>query len=173
MPLPQQLIEQARHLASRGTGGRPRQDHLRRAASTAYYALFHFLIDQTCRSFLGTPSGAEARALHAVLARAFDHASMKRVCVAFGAASLPVRFRPGLGARPIPTDLSRVSDIFTTLQERRHSADYDRLRRFQRQEVLTLIDEAERAMQLWPSVRPTQAGRLFMLALLVGDRIRE
>lgn len=46
MPLALRLIEQARHLTMRDSSGRPRQDHLRRAVSTAYYGLFHFLIDQ-------------------------------------------------------------------------------------------------------------------------------
>jgi uncharacterized protein (UPF0332 family) len=37
------LLADAHHLASRG-GKRPNQSSLRRAVSTAYYALFHLLI---------------------------------------------------------------------------------------------------------------------------------
>ncbi len=38
------LLEQAYHLASLETGD-PKQSSLRRAVSTAYYALFHLRID--------------------------------------------------------------------------------------------------------------------------------
>jgi uncharacterized protein (UPF0332 family) len=43
MPYPAHLLEQAKHLANREKK-RPRQASLRRAVSTAYYALFHLLI---------------------------------------------------------------------------------------------------------------------------------
>ena len=43
MTLANDLPAQAKHLASRERG-RPRQASLRRAASAAYYALFHLLI---------------------------------------------------------------------------------------------------------------------------------
>ena len=39
------LLEQAYHLANRESGD-PKQASLRRAVSTAYYALFHLLIDE-------------------------------------------------------------------------------------------------------------------------------
>ncbi len=42
MPLAQDLLEQARHLANREPK-RPKQASLRRAVSRAYYALFHLL----------------------------------------------------------------------------------------------------------------------------------
>lgn len=40
------LLEQAYHLANLDSG-EPKQASLRRAVSTAYYALFHLLIDET------------------------------------------------------------------------------------------------------------------------------
>src|SRR5712692_5365690 len=45
MPYADDLLEQARHLANREKK-RPRQASLRRAVSTAYYALFHLLISE-------------------------------------------------------------------------------------------------------------------------------
>lgn len=47
-----QLLHQARHLAIKEPS-RPQQASLRRAVSTAYYALFHFLIDEACRIWVG------------------------------------------------------------------------------------------------------------------------
>ena len=43
MTLASDLLAQAKHLAGRERG-RPRQASLRRAASAAYYALFHLLL---------------------------------------------------------------------------------------------------------------------------------
>ena len=49
MAYPEDLLEQANHLARREPK-RPKQASLRRAVSTAYYALFHLLIGQAVRN---------------------------------------------------------------------------------------------------------------------------
>jgi hypothetical protein len=66
------LLKQAYHLA-RKERKNPKQASLRRAVSTAYYALFHLLIDEA----VGNWSVARQRSL---LARTFDHGPMRRVC---------------------------------------------------------------------------------------------
>lgn len=48
MPFPEDLLQQAYDLASKEPEN-PKQTSLRRAVSTAYYALFHLLIDEGCR----------------------------------------------------------------------------------------------------------------------------
>jgi len=45
MPFAEDLLEQAKHLANREPK-RPEQASLRRAVSTAYYALFHLLVSE-------------------------------------------------------------------------------------------------------------------------------
>jgi hypothetical protein len=47
------LLEQAVTLA-RLDARRPKQANLRRAISAAYYALFHLLVDEACRSQIGS-----------------------------------------------------------------------------------------------------------------------
>jgi hypothetical protein len=47
------LLEQARVLAKLDTRGKPRQANLRRAVSSLYYALFHFLVERACRAIIG------------------------------------------------------------------------------------------------------------------------
>jgi hypothetical protein len=171
LALPARLIEQARHLAHRDSSGRPRQDHLRRAISTAYYALFHFLIDQGCRAFIG--SANESIALRGVLARAFDHSAMRKASSSFAAGALPRKLAPALAGSAVPPNLRLIAESFQTLQQKRHEADYDALIRFNRADTLGLIDLSEEAMTLWPSVAATRAGRLYLVALLAGERIRE
>jgi len=62
------LLEQAYHLANLETGD-PKQSSLRRSVSTAYYALFHLLIDEA----VGNWGVARQRS---ILARTFDHGKM-------------------------------------------------------------------------------------------------
>jgi hypothetical protein len=72
MRLPEDLLEQARHLVKREPK-RPKQASLRRAISTAYYALFHLLILETVLNW----RRAEDRVK---LARMFEHAHMRSIC---------------------------------------------------------------------------------------------
>jgi hypothetical protein len=64
------LLEQAYHLARRERKN-PIQASLRRAVSTAYYALFHLLIDEAVGNWA-------VERQRSVLARTFDHGRMKR-----------------------------------------------------------------------------------------------
>src|SRR5207244_9550686 len=66
------LLEDAYHLAARG-GNNPKQSSLRRSVSTAYYALFHLLIDETVSKW------AVVRQ-RSILARTFEHGKMKGIC---------------------------------------------------------------------------------------------
>jgi len=66
------LLEQAQHLAQREPK-RPRQASLRRAVSSAYYALFHLLISETTKNW-------KRPAERHTLARMFDHGPMGKVC---------------------------------------------------------------------------------------------
>ncbi|HQZ68834.1 MAG TPA: hypothetical protein PLY87_27290 [Planctomycetaceae bacterium] len=44
------LLQQAESLARLDQRGAPRQANLRRAVSSTYYALFHFLVDESCKA---------------------------------------------------------------------------------------------------------------------------
>jgi uncharacterized protein (UPF0332 family) len=169
--LAEQLLEQARHLAFREVSGRPRQAQLRRAVSSAYYGLFHFLVDKASRLIVGGGGGNEA--IRAILSRTFEHASMKRTSAAFASGSLPNKLAPGLAGGVIPPNLQKIAKTFRTRQSQRHDADYDLLLRFSRADVASLIDDAELAMKLWPTVAADRAARLYLLALFMGERIRD
>ena len=111
MSLAEDLLVQADHLINKD-GANPKQASLRRAVSTAYYALFHLLIDEA----VGNWAVARQRSR---LARTFDHGSMKRVCddqvKSFYSAG-----RPASGLL-----LKDVAETFSELQLKRHTADYD------------------------------------------------
>ena len=59
MPFPDDLLEQAIDLAMKETG-EPKQAGLRRAVSTAYYALFHFLIEEVVNKWASSAAAKYA-----------------------------------------------------------------------------------------------------------------
>src|SRR5437773_5383463 len=74
------LVAQARMLASREPR-RPKQATLRRSVSTAYYGLFHFLIEESTALLFG--GGQADAAFRHLAARAFVHGKMRSVCKEF------------------------------------------------------------------------------------------
>ena len=52
------LLAQARSLAT-SDAKKPKQANLRRAISSAYYALFHFLCEEVTKTFVGAGSRIE------------------------------------------------------------------------------------------------------------------
>lgn len=118
--LHRQLLEQARHLATRERR-RPRQGSLRRAVSTAYYALFHLIVHEAAQKLL---RGNAAEPLRPLLGRAFVHGDMKAAARSFAGGTLPATikaYQPG----PVSAELRQVAEAFVVLQELRHQADYD------------------------------------------------
>ena len=80
MSLHEDLLEQAQQLIAIDSR-RPKQASLRRAVSTAYYALFHLLIDEASRRVVADSGQPELRCL---VARAYKHSDMKEACKGFG-----------------------------------------------------------------------------------------
>lgn len=160
------LLEQARHLA-RGKRGRPRQADLRRAISAAYYALFHFLVDQSCRQVIG--AGHRYAKLRRILARAFEHRGMKAVSRRFAAGNL---LPTPSGEIRVPEPLQKVAETFVVLQEQRHQADYNLARLFRREETEILLDRVVECLTLWEQDHGRDAtARLYLAALLGGERV--
>jgi uncharacterized protein (UPF0332 family) len=123
----------------------------RRAVSTAYYALFHLLIEDA--SAVRANTGQRAR-----LARQFDHRRMKEAS-AFTAKRSPAG-----------SDLFVVSKTFVRLQERRHEADYDLAVTFSSLDITVDLNGAELAFQSWERIRQQEAAQDYLFSLLFKDR---
>ena len=123
------LIEVADHLARRDRG-KPRQASLRKAISTAYYAVFHAVCDLCARELVGWSKPWEP---YAKVYRAIDHQSTRRVLIDRDA--------------DFSSEMGELGAIFVHLQENRLAADYDpRPRDYGRTETLEIIDMAKRAI---------------------------
>jgi len=160
LPYPDDLLEQAKHLANREKK-RPRQASLRRAVSTAYYALFHLLVHEATLNW----KRVNQRAL---LARFFEHGKMK-------AASHDQRgeINTYLKTKPAPCPeldcarhLHRVADTFFWAQQQRHTADYDNSTTWTRTDVMTLIDLVDSAFRSWHQIRDEAAAQAYLISLL-------
>ncbi len=110
--------------------GEPKQASLRRAVSTAYYALFYLLIDEA----VGNWGIARQRS---ILARTFDHCKMKKVCE----DHVKNFFSSGQSAQGLR--LKNVAHTFVQLQEKRHTADYDIAFNWERTNTISQIDLAD------------------------------
>lgn len=164
--LPEHLLEQAGHLAQRERT-RPRQASLRRAISTAYYALFHFLIRESVRQI--GPNLSEENYNRAY--RWFDHGAMNRVANAF--SQKVVRMPNPTKDVLIQDNDSRIQFVaqqFKDLQELRHIADYDPGAVFIRADVLENIAFLATVFAAWPAARNTSDANTFLLSFLLCEK---
>ena len=161
MALHHDLLEQAIHLASRERR-RPRQASLRRAVSSAYYALFHLLAAEGARRL----SPNRPASLRFQVGRAFSHSEMKRVCQQFSARN-PAPPTQTLVTFPIATELVALASAFVELQEARQAEDYDLSVVFDRADVLQKIRLTQRAFAGWEAIRGTPNAAVFIAALLL------
>jgi uncharacterized protein (UPF0332 family) len=108
---PLDLIRTARRLSRGRSRGRPRQADLRRAVSTAYYALFHALCRLCADALIGTGASRNRPAWKQVY-RALEHRDCKKRCSG------------NLLQKGFPAEVQHFCEIFVQLQDKRHKADY-------------------------------------------------
>jgi len=147
---------------------KPRQANLRRAVSTAYYAVFHYLVDEACCAQIGTQNDQKEHR-HA-LARAYVHTSMKDACKSFNGGALKGAIIKGLprdanGNYPIPVEIRNIAGTFVELQEMRHQADYDLSERFRKAEVLKLIEQAKSHVEQFHKLAVSDTRKFFLACL--------
>lgn len=156
------LLAQARYLVTHEKR-RPKQVTLRRAISTAYYALFHLLTEAAARVFV---TGTANKALRQQLQRAFDHGAMRQCCRAFSGGSLPVGLAPLL-TEPVSANRRTLVSHFARLQDQRHDADYNVTLTYSRDDADNAVRSAEQAFAAWRTIRATDEARVFLVSLLL------
>ena len=106
------------------------QANLRRAVSTAYYAVFHSLAHTAADLLIGRESSA---AWHQVY-RALEHGNTKNACLNKQAM------------QGFPHEIQEFAKKFVALQNERHQADYSSEADYNRRDTLAAIDIAEGAI---------------------------
>jgi hypothetical protein len=143
------LLDIAARLA-RLEEGRPRRTSLRRAISSAYYALFHALAALCANCLVGFSKPWD---VYVPIYRTLDHGRAKDIF-----RRISVNHGP---------DVASIGQTFILLQERRYTADYDPSPfPFNRKETLDLVEQARLAI-----VRINQLAdgeRLFVATQLIS-----
>jgi hypothetical protein len=165
----EQIHRQGQRLSSPGR----QQAYLRRAVSTAYYALFHLL------SF---EAASLARGPHTLaLKRGFQHGQMLNASRAMlpRAGSKPAN-PPGVDLVPVknvshgvqvPREVSNVAWFFMTLQGMRHEADYNSVQPVTVGQANDAIDYMRSAFAYWRVARTSDAARLYLALLSTWNEI--
>jgi uncharacterized protein (UPF0332 family) len=163
MSLHDDLLHQATKLA-RLDSRRPKQANLRRAISSAYYAVFHLLVADASKLFVDDIS------MKARIIRTIQHGDMKKVSTSFAAGRLPRAVQPTGSAYSIPHELVDVANELVSLQQARHEADYDVTRVFSRQETHEFVENARQTFSNWNAIRRSDAARLYLACFLLWKR---
>lgn len=132
---PAKLLEAARDFANHHRGqGRPRPIWLRRAVSSAYYALFDSIVLTVAGILL--PSGSQEERLR--LTRSFSHQSVATVCTWITSGNGIPEHSEALARSLQGTPIAGVADAFTSLRLSRP---------FDKKTALAAIEDAEKGIQ--------------------------
>jgi hypothetical protein len=135
----------------------PTQVTLRRAVSSAYYAVFHLLI------FEATSNWAHAT-LRPSLGRAYEHGTMK---TASNRVLDTTKFPFAGEDATVVARLRFVAQTFSQLQEDRHFADYNFSADLDSADAITQVKSGEDIFTTWPSIRGQQIAQAYLVSLLV------
>jgi hypothetical protein len=131
---PEALLNAARKLAGRTGSGRPRQAELRRAISTAYYAVFHELAREAADALVGKANRRTIPVAWSQVYRALNHGRVRSACRSEA-------FKNGF-----PDKIRSFGRGFVALQVKRHDADYNPL--LPKLSLATVLDDIATAEQI-------------------------
>ena len=161
MAMADDLLGQAMHLARRGAS-RPKQADLRRAISSAYYAVFHLLVQDAARRM----SPASPAGLPLQISRVFSHGEMKPACNSI--LNTPSATLTALQPEGFSPELRFIAREFVGLQGLRHEADYDLTQSYTRFDVLNLLARVQAVFGMWQQIRQREETNVFCAALLLN-----
>jgi uncharacterized protein (UPF0332 family) len=164
MSYPNDLLEQARHLANREPK-RPKQASLRRAVSTAYYALFHLLGIELAKNW-------KRAAERSTLARMLDHGPVAKVCKT-KRDDLNKYFTtrpPASRHLTVLKHIHAITNTFEQMYQQRQIADYDTSSKWGRTDVLEKIESVQAAFNSWREVHDETEAQNFLVTLLLKER---
>jgi uncharacterized protein (UPF0332 family) len=135
---PLDLVESADVLLS-SSRGKPSQVSLRRATSSAYYAMFHCLARNCADLLVGGVNSDRSKHAWRQVYRALEHGIAKNAC------------KDRLVAN-FPQAIEDFASNFASMQEKRHAADYDPSIRLTKSEVATDVRTARKAIEQFRQV---------------------
>lgn len=147
-------IAVARLLAEMPGGGTAQETRLRRAVSTAYYALFHCLSENCADLLAGRMKDKHHNEEWLRVYRSLNHAKARNRC------------RSQASFAHVPQPIRGFAELFVEMQGLRHNADYNPSAAFVQAEVMEAIDDCAARIRAFNAV-PAAARRAFVLYLLI------
>lgn len=162
---PDHLLDQAEQLFQLlHPGGALRQADRRRAISSAYYAVFHFVLTEGADLFVG----AERRKLprYALVYRGVDHSALRRLCEEVIKPQPSTKYRKYFPEGGFGPDMQAFAGAVLELREKREIADYDPSQWIKATDATGAIATARSAISLFKAASPEGQRRRVFLTLL-------
>lgn len=159
---PEHLFEQAEKLIAPPAAGPPRQVDLRRAISSAYYGVFHFILTAVADEFVGVTKKSSKR--YALVYRSVDHRNLRELCLEAKKQQLPAKYQRYVPSNGFGPNIQAFASALVELQEKRHAADYDASVRVRTSDAIVAITTARSAVGRYQ--RANDARRKAFLSLL-------
>ena len=151
------LLDIAGRLAAGSGGNPPSQTDLRRAASSAYYALFHAVAQSNADTLVGDDPLDRDQDAWRQAYRALEHGYARQRCQQ---AQRNPRFSPAV---------QRLAEYFGQLQTLRSRADYDPDEIFSLGEIQAAITQTGRHIAAFRAA-PARERRAFAVYILMRER---
>jgi hypothetical protein len=161
------LLGIAQHLANLDPH-HAHQASLRRAISTACYALFHLLISEATANW----SRPELRG---ALARVFDHGAMKQAAESkVSELNSYLNGNPPAGyERTVADHLHNVVNVFVQMQYHRNEADYNVDKQWKFTEVQLHVASVVDAFSSWRVIREEPVAQAYLVSMLASKERRQ
>ena|SRR5712671_6447201 len=160
MAIADELLTLAEHLAIPAVAG-SEQAWFRRSISTAYYAVFHLLIQEAAQRWTGSTAARLG------LERTFKHDRMQQVSKVVSRGTWSGWSTPQL---PLPQELRIIAESFIGLQEARHEADYNNEKSWTSIEVDEKLADARTAFDNWGKIHGSPVADEYLLSLMIGNK---
>jgi uncharacterized protein (UPF0332 family) len=154
--LPRDLLLTAADLVN-SSKGKPRQAHLRRAVSTAYYAMFHTLAQCCADLLIGGPGSKRSKPAWSQVYRALEHGFAKSAC---SNKMILAKF---------PQEIQDFANMFVQMQIKRHDADYNPTIKVFKSAILTDISIVNAAIKDFDTA-PLEDRRAFAALVMFKQR---
>ena len=147
------LIQAGRDLINpQQPGSSATDEHVRRAVSNAYYAMFHALAESNASALIGAPSDRWTASAWSRVYRGLDHATARRELQ---------RHRQEFSA-----PAQDFADQFADMQKLRHSADYDHRASITVDQARNWLDRTESAILNFLQVPVNERALIAALTLI-------
>lgn len=117
------LLEQAEKLMAPPPAGPPRQVDLRRAISSAYYAVFHAVLRAAADLYVGAANRTSYR--YILVYRSVDHRDLRDLCAKVKESNFSGKFAQYIPPSGFDEETRTFSKLLLELQGYRLDADYN------------------------------------------------